>query len=910
MKTAIVKCFAVCTAVVLMAWPSVEVAAQDYEAPYIESGLGATNIEATVGNQRLTVGVTKDGGLSVLSWPSPSYYDHLHYMTTNALDARLRPRFGADERMGAFAGIAVQRQGTDEVEASFLRDDPWENTVTYADIDVGTVHTIYEHAELGLTIHQYDVVPPDRDALVRNYEIERAADSDVEDAWLIGYSNLSPNLSKVPQVPLADVMLDHRADFLAMWDETAETLIHFQPGDTGIIEQVTDALMDIERDFGPVGELLVEEQIDEQAVFDIAAELDDHYAPGVYAAISSVPAPDQFQVGEDRTDTCAILDEIADNIAALEDEFPDVEPPADPDVVELARCGGFDPLADPREEQNWHYQATDAFDDASDGELQNNPVAGANVNTALRVPLEFEDDRADAALVFTFDLTREATVDLLDDIRGDDLAELREETEAKDRQFVDDLWIPDEITGDLREFVKRTFLNIRVGTDGDSGAVMASISRQPAYQLDWPRDGAFFNVALDIAGQHDLVTRRMEFYNETIRDEPKEPDLLLNEPVPGWPDDPNEQRFPADSWEMNYYADGMVGGPIRLEIDNTALLVWAYVYHVGHLEGDERQEYIEQIAWPTVERANDWLAGWRDPETGLNWPANEDDHIEYTQGLQGAATTFSALVEGAKLARYVGEDDKADAWLDRAGELRDAAMEEMYFEDEGFYNFPGRQVGTIGEGPPTWLGWPTHMLEWEDPRLIDQIEEDLEFQLRRVAGEEGTAGYPTKAAIPAALIHGDESMREKALEIAEAYVEELSNPDTWTTGEAFMPVDDTGDGQTDRFMYGVSTPHLWTSALVYLTLVAYYHPEVFDPHHDVLPEVEVPGEYTPEYGEDDEDDGEEDDEDEDDGDEVDDGETDEPADEEPAGCQCGATGGGGGLLAVVVLVAIGVVRRE
>src|SRR2546421_6211208 len=42
---------------------------------------GPTDIGATVGNQRLSVAVNPQGTLSVLRWPSPSYYDQLKYFT-------------------------------------------------------------------------------------------------------------------------------------------------------------------------------------------------------------------------------------------------------------------------------------------------------------------------------------------------------------------------------------------------------------------------------------------------------------------------------------------------------------------------------------------------------------------------------------------------------------------------------------------------------------------------------------------------------------------------------------------------------------------------------------------------------------------------------------------------------------
>src|ERR1043166_6629937 len=109
----------------------------------------------------------------------------------------------------------------------------------------------------------------------------------------------------------------------------------------------------------------------------------------------------------------------------------------------------------------------------------------------------------------------------------------------------------------------------------------------------------------------------LDFYGQGMRAAAVEPATLIDTPLPGWPGCPDCKKFPAASWEMNYYSDGVVGGNIRLEIDETALVVWSFVNHVGYLAEPERSSYMARV-WPTVRRATDFLAGWRDP-TGLVW---------------------------------------------------------------------------------------------------------------------------------------------------------------------------------------------------------------------------------------------------------------------------------------------------
>ncbi len=837
----------VCTLVILSVGlaSSPADAQEGYEAPFIELGLGATNMIATVGNGGLTTGVSKDGDVSVLSWPSPSYYDHLSYITTNAPDARERPRYGAPERSGVFAGVRVVESAGDDPQVSLLRD--WDSQVTYAQDDVRVIETTFTNSDLGLEVVQRDSVAPDEDVLVRRYLVELTGDQSYESIEIIGYANLAPNQSKIPQVPLLDVMMDHKNDFLAVWNDTEDAIVQFHPNDTGIISDISEILTEgsgtIGRDFGALGELLENENPEMSQIQSLVADLDDEYAEGVYAALGASPSPVSYQIGEDETDFCGKLDEVADNIAELQEERPDADLPAEPAVADVARCNDdFDPVDSVRDEQGWSYTAEDAYTDLQDGELNENPIAGAQANTAMRVPVEFGEsgEQGEATLYFAFGETSSQAHDTLNWARDQGAESIEQSIVSADQQFVSDLWIPEEIDGGLRQFIKRAFLNLKVGTDRETGAIVASISRQPSYQLDWPRDGAFFNTALDLSGQHDLVSKRMDFYSDTIRDEQESPVPFLNPQVPGWPDQPGKAEYPPDSWEMNYYADGMPGGNIRLEIDNTALLIWAYVAHVGHLPEGDREAYIEGI-WPTVERATNFVADWRDPETGLMWEANEDDNAGFTQGLQGASTSYLALVSAARLAEHQGESELAEEWAQRAGELHAATMHYMAVDEEhGFsdYQESGSAAGRA------WLAWPTRFLPYDNSRLLDIVKSQVDSQAQKVRGEQGNFNYPTKAAISAAIALEEGEDRDKALEVAERLATEVANQNTWTIGESVVPVDEDDDGENEDFINAVSPPHLWSSVLVYVTAVAYHRPEEFDKYREVLPEVTVP-EVTP-----------------------------------------------------------------
>jgi MYXO-CTERM domain-containing protein len=299
---------------------------------------------------------------------------------------------------------------------------------------------------------------------------------------------------------------------------------------------------------------------------------------------------------------------------------------------------------------------------------------------------------------------------------------------------------------------------------------------------------------------------------------------------------------------MSYYADGLIGGNLRLEIDNTALLVWSYVNHAGHLSEPERGAYIARV-WPTVKQAADFLAGWRDPMTKLVWPANEDDNAPYTQGLQGAGTVFGALRAAAMLARAHGDEASVSAWIARAAELRGAILDKLYVPGTGFVD---SMPGTAGfnpafptGGPSSWLVWPEHLLDFGDARLQAEIKRNLAVQLDKVRGKGEGGGYVSKVAVSGALALPPGPDRDSALEVAERLARDIGDPDTRYLGEDFINVDVNGDGVADRRVNAVATPHLWAATLVYLIAMAYYAPELFDRYQSALPAVSIPGDVTP-----------------------------------------------------------------
>jgi hypothetical protein len=808
-----------------------------------EHTFGATNINAVTGHGQLAEGVSADGDVTVLSWPSPSYADQLGYISSNAIDARSLPRFGAPEGAGLFLGLLIETDGGGR-EVSWLRDrSRWQIAQSYGDDDGPNIVTRHTSADLGLTVTVTDAVRPPAgaaDVLVRQVTVARASGSPVQGAWLLTYANLSPTPpnSRLPEVPVVDWLLDGTNDFAAIWDPTASAVIHFHPADRLVYTKLADLLVPPAVAYGPIGDQLKLAVPDPETLAGLAATLDDHYAAGSYIALTTRPAPDQHQIGFDSAGLCDARTSFADNILALPSEFPGLQLPVDPALLNAVRCPTGTTT---RERQQWTYVATDALQDAGDGELQGSNVAAGEVDEALRTPLAFvagdATDVAVAAVVLGFASTAAQARAAAVGVTAPETVTAAASSALA--TWLADLRLPANAPADTYAVARRALINLRVGTDASTGAAVASIARQPPYYLDWPRDGAFFNAALDVSGQTALAEQRADLYVGWQRRTAVPPAVPVDQAPPPDPTTGKTVTYPADAWEMNYYPDGLVGGPIRFEIDNTALALWSIVSQVGWTASTPT-DYLTQ-RWDAIARAANLLARWRDPATGLQAPASEDDNLAYTQTLHGAVSVFGALDVAGRAARLLGRDGDAARWEQRACELRNAIGQQLYdVAAQRFVRAPGDHFDPLSAptGETAWLVWPARVLPWDDPRIGPQLASDLDTIGPAVRLENDGGSYFMKTTAAAALARGTDAVLGPIIaDYRDRIAQMHATPATRHFGEVVVVVDNaTGRHASQR----VATPHLWEGILFYLTAMAIDDPHAFDRYEAVLPASLVP----------------------------------------------------------------------
>lgn len=700
-----------------------------------------TDVNGACGNGGLTTAYSEAGTLTVLRYPSPSYWNQIDFLAQPG-----NPRgTGALANMGQFAGLRVElANGTKAT--TWLRDATWSHRQSYAADDSAVLVTTHESASLGLRVTCEFFVHPQEDALVHAYKVERLTGSPVRDqATFFYYENLSPGTTKLPYLPYYDVYFQFLNDYACAYHTGDDALLHFRPE-----KPDWNALMAFAR--APHANLAA----DVDAWVDRAGT----FGPGVYFALGSDAPTSGHQCGRDAGASPVHPVNVADR---------------------------------------------DAYDAAQDGSLPGNPIALVRANATLARSV----DLSRPASPLTFYLAAGTTPDGPDGAR-ERLRRMRALPLADHRRAVDQDWTawlslarlprpPAPATAVA--LAKRSLIVARQATDRNTGAIVASVATQLNYGEDWVRDGAFINYALDVAGYPEIVEKHNAFYARVQRS---------SGPFSG-------------TFDMNYYADGMPGGPIPLEIDEAAFGVWTLANHADFVSDPARRASYLAGVYPAIRRGAEFLTGWRDPFTGLQLPANEDDNLAFTRGLHGAGPILLALRCAVTAGQATGENPSTlKRWSDRADELA-RAIDATYW-DAGARAF--FDAGGSGNpiGPPTqpsaWIVWPVPFLPTSDPRIQSTADWLFSSLSQVVAKKVPESAYDAKTTLSLAFAwRGDPAKTARLRDAFRMLTDELPTEGTLHVGEFYKLVPKNGRQVWQNVN---DAPHVWEHVLIYHTAVELY----------------------------------------------------------------------------------------
>jgi hypothetical protein len=670
------------------------------------SPYGATDINAVSGNRGLSVGLNRQGTVTVFKWPNPSYYDQIKYMTGEYGDLNL----GVLPNEGAFSGIAYE--GADGPGFFWLRDRALGQR--YLGDDSVAVLTSFRDDGLGLEIEQIDFVSFGRDLLRRHYRVSKAPGSKVEKARLVSFLNFSPQVSKYAFLPLRDWCLDEVGISSLAFSNQDDLFVQAkQARDWSSGEKSSVAIA-----FG----------------FDLTSS--------------------GHQAGYDRM--CSPL-----------------RSPLKRDAYYLAPSG-----------------------------LDGSDNARGQVNAALATELHFNaQGEARATLLIGAAGSEQEAAELVSDGRGQEFDRALDENEKYWRDLVSNVPLPSTEDQRIRALCLRGVISLIQGYDR-SGAGVASISTQPPYGLDWPRDGVYMNMALMAAGFPELVKERCLFWARA-------------QSRPGH----RIPFVPEGNWASNYYADGTPGFPyIWWEIDETGWALWGML---SYYEATGDHAYLEEV-YPAVREAADFLVRFRDPKTGLPRKAYEDDAPVKRHTAHGAVPCFLGLKHAALAAKLMGDDGAAQRWQARADELKAAILEVFYDGACGRFVREEKFKGRCGEGGDpgnaSLVLWPGELLDPSDPRAEQAAEQVWQYLEESFSGKNDMGMYEPYQLLSLAHFFKDRPDKMERVKQGLEWTSRVPVTDTLHFGENWITID-------GRIVAAEAQPHLWHHALFYLAALQAYGSE-------------------------------------------------------------------------------------
>lgn len=229
-----------------------------------------------------------------------------------------------------------------------------------------------------------------------------------------------------------------------------------------------------------------------------------------------------------------------------------------------------------------------------------------------------------------------------------------------------------DLDGSIVRQFKKSLLIMRTHVD-NRGAILASgdsdilFHGRDTYSYMWPRDGAFIAMALDRAGDSQVVKKFFEFCNQVITDE----GFMMH-------------RYRADqslgsSWHP-FVREGKAQLPIQE--DETALLVYTLWQHYS-LTKD--LEFVEDIYNSFIKKAAGFMVAHRDETSGLPKPSYDLWEERFGISTFTASAVYASLIAASRFASLLGKSDAEKSYLEAAKQIQSAILKYLYDEKEGYF---------------------------------------------------------------------------------------------------------------------------------------------------------------------------------------------------------------------------------
>jgi GH15 family glucan-1,4-alpha-glucosidase len=718
---------------------------------FSETVAGGSNTAAAVGNGKLTAGISPWGEIVYFRWPSPSHYDHLRYVTSykHLIQGMLK--------------VSDVRFGKDAPSIDWMRyGRPYEKHE-----GLGACGGIYIDGKVYW-----------QDQPVWNSSRRYVPDdSHLLETSLKCNENCSVNNMKLTVkqwvMPRSDVLIQHyeiytdRADsffyhgVFAPWMTNPSTFHNpdSKKAGFGAFYSEKDQVM---MWFYPhkTDRVILNQAMKKEISIKTCSDIVT--GEGIYIAMASLQNIDQFQVGPGYK-----------NCKASHNER-----------------GRFD---------------------AEDGSLECSTWQKGAADGAFKFNLE-KGKGAVTILIAAGSTPAEAMVNI-DRVKKRGLEGVITDALNFWNQDGRNIYIPPKAEASAAAVARRSILNLLIGQDAESGAIIASPTRQPCYSCDWPRDGAFYDMALDLAGSSEAVDRHLLFYKRTQRTET----FAFNKT---WLASFKSPWFnPRGHWYANMNCDGTPGffRIIPFEIDETSLIVWDIWRHLQYIPSSLEEQYRETYK-NTMLMAMDAIMPWVDVKKKWTRKIMEDDDYIAKATLHGTSAVLTALASGADLAHKWNLDlSLRDRWLEAAHALREGMLERI--------NDPAT-LNEAGWRGIQWSLFPAPLFDEKNREKSRSLLEKLAADLYGKAVEkEGGVGYLGEQLfiLAASTLHTDEydSLKNQVLRVL---IDDAPVQGSNCYGELGLWM----EINNEKFIQNrTSIPHLWNGICAYLSVLAMHEPDKF-----------------------------------------------------------------------------------
>jgi GH15 family glucan-1,4-alpha-glucosidase len=452
-----------------------------------------------------------------------------------------------------------------------------------------------------------------------------------------------------------------------------------------------------------------------------------------------------------------------------------------------------------------------AYDDAADGQLSGRKASTGQTDSALADDISLANRRTGSTTaVMTAASTRKAALSLLSAARQTTPAAILKDKNAWWRAWLRSAELPKGAPTAVVRLAKRSLITLRQVSDDDRSMVVASIATQAPYGVDWIREGSYMNRALERAGHPAFVAAHDLRYGDlqsTVDDPPQGGGVV-----------------PAGNWAENYYADGVVGGSVPWEIDETGYGIWTLWDH--YAQTGDRDHLLLAPIYESIQRAAHYLSdnpplGCTDPTNNLQCVANEGNQETPSQTLVGAQAAWLGLdsaVSAATVKGGAGAEANAIKWGDRRDALG-AAIEANFFDAECQCYTTDYEIGGA-------FLWPVGYEAYGSPRSDSQADVNYEHMTHVLTGKDTVGRYEAKMLLGNAFAWAGTSDIAKVKRGLEWIATVPTTDGTGLLGEAWMAF----PKESSPIATMVSQPHAPSHAMFYLAALKAYgsRPYSFD----------------------------------------------------------------------------------